>query len=78
MIVRLFGPLRQCVGRGVLEVPEGLPHVGALEAHLIAAHPALAPHRPFWRVALDKEYVSVEAPLAGVCEAALIPPVSGG
>ncbi|MGE4158646.1 MAG: MoaD/ThiS family protein [Planctomycetota bacterium] len=78
MRVRLFGPLRQSVGGGFLEVPDTLRSVKELEDHLILAHPSLAQHKPYWRVALDLEYATSDASLAGVKEAALIPPVSGG
>ncbi len=51
---------------------------GDLLAALGRQHPALAPRLPPCRVAFDQAFVDNDAPLAGVTEVAVIPPVSGG
>lgn len=45
---------------------------------LSAAHPGLEPLLPHLRVAVDQEFVGVDAPVRPGAEVALIPPVAGG
>jgi molybdenum cofactor biosynthesis protein MoaC/molybdopterin converting factor subunit 1 len=78
--VRLFAILREEAGRDSLrlELPEGATVRDALDR--LAHEPGLdemLPRLPV-RAALNREYVTDDAPLAADDEIALIPPVSGG
>lgn len=77
--VQLFGPAREAVGHGSVEVDVTLPATAAdvIEA-LERAHPVLAPLLPRSRVAVDRAYVDLPTPLDPGCEIAIIPPVGGG
>lgn len=77
--VLFFAAARERAGgaREVLEVPEGTLVRDVLR--LVAErHPALAPLLPHLRVAVDQEFVGLEAPVRAGAEVALIPPVAGG
>lgn len=79
VVVRLFGPAREIVGAGSIELP--LPRGGTAAAILTALeadHPGLAGLLPRSRVAVDLEYVDRETPLAPGNEIAILPPVGGG
>lgn len=77
--VLLFGPAREAAGgsRATVELPEP-----ATAAEILAAlgrtHPALAPLLPRSRVAVNRRYVDVGAPVSPGDEVAVIPPVGGG
>ena len=77
--VRLFATQRELVGaREVpLDVAEPATVDGAWAA-LIAAHPGLAPGRPFVRFARNGDYAEPATRLTDGDELAIIPPVSGG
>ena len=81
MIVRVhfFALAKQRVGRSEIsiELPPNSA-VADLRAHLAEQFPALADLLPQVRLALNAEYVSDETLLSENCEAAIIPPVSGG
>lgn len=81
MLVRvlLFAGARDAVGAAEvsLALPDGAVARDALDA-LCAAHPALTPHRPSLRVAVDGAYARDDAALREGAEVAIIPPVAGG
>ncbi|HZI14968.1 MAG TPA: molybdopterin converting factor subunit 1 [Myxococcus sp.] len=77
--VLYFAAARERAGlsREALEVPEGASVREVLQA-ITAKHPALAPLLPHLRVAVDQEFVGLDAPVRAGAEVALIPPVAGG
>lgn len=76
--VRTFASLRElAVDRCDLELAEGADLGGAWDA-LAARHPALEPHRPYVRAALNGVYASWTDALNDDDEVAFMPPVSGG
>ncbi|WP_324289933.1 molybdopterin converting factor subunit 1 [Pyxidicoccus sp. MSG2] len=77
--VLYFAAARERAGgaREALEVPEGALVRDVLRL-ISERHPALAPLLPHLRVAVDQEFVGLEAPVRGGAEVALIPPVAGG
>ena len=77
--VRLFAQARERVGsaRAHLELPEGSRVSDALTL-LERAYPGLAELRPHLAVAIDGVLARGGDALAGGCELALLPPVSGG
>ncbi len=77
--VLFFAAARERAGLSRLELPvgEGL-RVRDVLAQLAAQLPALGPLLPHLRVAVDREFVDLEAQVAPGAELALIPPVSGG
>jgi molybdopterin synthase catalytic subunit len=77
--VLFFAAARERAGgaREVLEVPEGALVRDVLRL-LTERHPALAPLLSHLRVAVDQEFVGLEAPVRVGAEVALIPPVAGG
>ena len=77
--VRLFAIQRELAGTRELELdlPDGAT-VDDAWAAVVERHPVLAPGRPSVRFAVNGEYVSADAPVAGGDELAFIPPVSGG
>jgi molybdopterin converting factor subunit 1 len=77
--VLLFAGLREIARAQTLPVElDDDANAGDLLAALGRQHPALAPLLGPCRVALDQEFVDARAPLRGVVEVAVIPPVSGG
>ncbi|WP_225412069.1 molybdenum cofactor biosynthesis protein [Stigmatella hybrida] len=68
---------RAGLAREALDVAEGA-RVKDVLGLLVARHPALLPLLPHLRVAVDQEFVPVEAPVPPGAELALIPPVAGG
>ncbi len=60
-----------------IELPAGAT-VADLRAGLASRYPALAPLWPRLAIAVDGEIARPETPLTEGCEAALLPPVSGG
>lgn len=79
MKVLFFASLQELMGpERLLEVPPGSTVKDLLD-QLEQQEPRLAPMRRYFRVALDLQMApSEDAPLEGVSEVALIPPVSGG
>ncbi|WP_342380978.1 molybdopterin converting factor subunit 1 [Myxococcus stipitatus] len=77
--VLYFAAARERAGlaRESLPVPEGVTVREVLRL-LSVAHPGLAPLLPHLRVAVDQEFVGVDAPVRPGAEVALIPPVAGG
>ena len=77
--VRLFASLREAAGRPelVLELPEGATVEGVWRS-LAAEHPVLSGRRGSLTAAVNRRYVSFEAPLADGDEVVFVPPVSGG
>ena len=77
--VLFFSVLRERLGAAERTVPLPDPPTGAalLDA-LERDHPDLTPFRPYLRLAVNRRYVSVGAPLTGGDEVALITPTSGG
>ena len=78
--VLLFAALQDAVGESELTVPlapEAATSTALLNA-LVDAHPAIGPHRPTLRLAVNQRYVRGDVPLADGDEVALITPVSGG
>ena len=51
---------------------------GDVLAHVVEAHPEVAPLQRHLRVAVDGVYVALDAPVGVGSEVALIPPVAGG
>jgi sulfur-carrier protein len=83
MKVLFFARFRQIIGKSEIDIapPEHLRTVADLVNHLVESDPAFAAafqDRKIIRAALDKQHVSLDAPLAGVKEIALFPPVTGG
>jgi molybdopterin synthase sulfur carrier subunit len=77
--VRFFAGLREAVGRDAcaLELPEGATPENAW-SRLVDETPDLAPRRRSLAVAVNRQYVAFDAPLADGDELVFIPPVSGG
>ncbi|SET54492.1 molybdenum cofactor biosynthesis protein [Stigmatella erecta] len=77
--VLYFAVARERAGlaREELDVADGA-RVKDVLGLLVARHPALLPLLPHLRVAVDQEFVPVEAPVPPGAELALIPPVAGG
>ena len=79
MRVLLFSVLREAVGREELDVRLPPQATGAALLDVLQAeHPALAPHRPTIRLAINHAYRPETDVLADGDEVALITPVSGG
>ena len=68
---------RAGVSRESLDVPAGA-RVSDVLALLSARHPALTPLLPHLRVAVQQQFVGLDAPVPQDAELALIPPVAGG
>lgn len=77
--VRYFAALREAVGRDheTLELPAGAD-VAAARAALAGRYPALAALLPRCIVALNRQYVALDAPLAAGDELVFVPPLGGG
>ena len=77
--IRLFGPAREAVGAGEVEIalPPG-SSAGEAIAALAGMHPAVAGLLPRSRVAVNLEYVDAATALAPGDEIAILPPVGGG
>ncbi|RKH04743.1 molybdenum cofactor biosynthesis protein MoaE [Corallococcus sp. CA053C] len=68
---------RAGVSRESLDVPAG-SRVSEVLALLAQRHPALTPLLPHLRVAVQQQFVGLDAPVPQDAELALIPPVAGG
>ena len=77
--VRLFAALREATGSGVLEMEldAGATAEDAWK-QLVKRYPALAARRRSLAAAVNRRYVSFDAPLADGDELVFVPPVSGG
>ncbi|GMT96403.1 molybdopterin converting factor subunit 1 [Corallococcus caeni] len=77
--VLYFAAARERAGlsRESLDVPPGA-RVSDVLALLAAKHPPLAPLLPHLRVAVQQQFVALDAPVSPDAELALIPPVAGG
>ena len=78
MKLTFFGRLRDAVGVGEIEcsLPANIVDSESLRTWIGAEYPALLDATV--RIALDDELTTGRAPIAGVAEAAFLPPVSGG
>ena len=78
MRLTFFGRLRDEVGTGEVEcsVPTTIVDSEELRLWIGSEHPVLLDATV--RIALDDVLTSGAAPIAGVAEAAFLPPVSGG
>ena len=78
MRLTFFGRLREAIGAGELDrsPPANVTDSESLRAWIGAEFPELLD--PKVRIALDDVVVGDAAPIAGVAEAAFLPPVSGG
>ena len=75
--VLYFAGAREAAGIAREDV-DGATTVGALRAHLAAAHPALGRVLLRCRIAVDQEFAADDAPLPDGAEVAIVPPVAGG
>ncbi len=77
--VRLFGEAAQRAGvrTCTLAIAEGASAADAL-GHLVGEFPTMAEVADSCALAVDEALVPREAPLAGGCTLAVLPPVSGG
>lgn len=78
-----FAWVRERIGTGqeMLDLPPAIETAGALLDWLATrspGHAAALAERDRIRVALDDEFAGPDAPLAGVAEVAIFPPVTGG
>jgi len=78
--VLTFAGARDVVGTASLEVELPAPRctVSQLMDAICALYPALAPHRPQIKLAVNGEYAEPGAEVKAGDEVALIPPVAGG
>ena len=77
--VLLFAAVREVVGARERELAvDGASTAGSVLAALCAMHPALEAYVPSLRVAVNGDYVALDAPVRGGDEVAIIPPVAGG
>ncbi|MEM9481585.1 MAG: molybdopterin converting factor subunit 1 [Verrucomicrobiota bacterium] len=78
--VLFFSHLRDAVGESELEIetPTTVEDVTQLLDKLCADYPKLNDARPSIRVAINQEYVELDAPVSDGDEVAIMPPVQGG
>lgn len=77
--VKLFAHLRERAGRETLRLEVAPPATGrTLFAAIEAGCPELAPYLRSVRLAVNLDFVPLDAPIEPGDELALIPPVSGG
>ncbi|MCY7271364.1 MAG: MoaD/ThiS family protein [Sphingomonas bacterium] len=78
MKLTFFGRLRDAVGAGEIDcsIPANVGDSEALRAWIGEQYPALLDASV--RIAIDDVVSSGPVPIAGVAEAAFLPPVSGG
>jgi molybdopterin synthase catalytic subunit len=78
VLVRCFAVLRELsADRSEVALADGATVEGAWAA-LAERYPAVVPHRPFVRAALNGAYTAWDEPLGEGDEVAFLPPVSGG
>ena len=77
--VLLFASLREAIGTPNVEVDitEGAT-VTEVITTLRTSHPALVPHLPYVKTAVNRKFAAAETPLHDGDEVALLPPVGGG
>jgi molybdopterin converting factor subunit 1 len=77
--VRFFGPTREALGNSNLEqdIPRGSTARDLVNL-VVGEYPSLEPYSRLIRVAVNRRYARMEAPLSEGDEVALIPPVAGG
>ena len=78
-----FAWVRERIGAGEerLALPAGVATVAGLLDHLATlspGHAAALADREAIRIAIDEDFVGLDAPLAGAREIAIFPPVTGG
>jgi molybdopterin synthase sulfur carrier subunit len=78
-----FAWVRERIGHGEerLALPAGIATIAGLLDHLATlspGHAAALADREAIRIALDEDFVGLDAPLAGAREIAIFPPVTGG
>ena len=78
MKLTFFGRLRDVVGAGELDcsIPANIVDSESLRVWIASDYPALLDDTV--RIALDDVLTTKPTPIAGVAEAAFLPPVSGG
>ncbi len=77
MKLRFFGRLRDAIGDELeVELPREVANSEQLRAWLGCDHPVVL--NPGVKIVLDDRILIAPTPLAGVCEVAFLPPVSGG
>lgn len=75
----MFAGARDIVGAAELAFPwEATGSAATLLGSLVSRFPALAPHAPSIRLAVNGSYVELGAPIRPGDTVALIPPVAGG
>lgn len=75
--VKVFGVLRDIVGKPVVEVEKDITSVNELLAYIETTYPKVKGLNSIM-VAINSEYATEKQPIAPTDEIALIPPVSGG
>jgi molybdopterin synthase sulfur carrier subunit len=78
-----FAWVRERIGQGEerLALPAGIATIAGLLDHLATlspGHAAALADREAIRIAIDEDFVGLDAPLAGAREIAIFPPVTGG
>ena len=78
MKLTFFGRLRDAVGAGKIDcsIPTNVVNSESLRVWIGEQYPALLD--PMVKIALDDVLANGTVPIAGVAEAAFLPPVSGG
>jgi len=76
--VLAFAGARDIVGAEIDLALDRLATASDVLDALCARFPALVPHKPHIRIAVNGSYVELDAPVADGDEVALIPPVAGG
>mmetsp|Transcript_22160 Transcript_22160/g.48536 ORF Transcript_22160/g.48536 Transcript_22160/m.48536 type:complete len:81 (-) Transcript_22160:80-322(-) len=76
--VLLFGPARDAVGEGAVEVELADPTVAGLRTALAEQVPAVGPLLKSSCVAINQEYADDTDAIKETDEVALVPPISGG
>ncbi len=77
--VLAFAGARDVIGAAEIELPlEGESTAEAVMDLICAKYPALQPHRPSIRLAVNSSYARGDEPVRPGDEVALIPPVAGG
>ena len=77
--VKLFAAARDIVGNDEQKMTmSGSVTASMILESLCSDYPQLKRYQPFLRVAVNREYVSLDHALADNDEVAILPPVSGG
>lgn len=79
LTVKLFGPLREIVGRDEVTLQLPVPCTGESAFQSLAGrYPGLQPWRSSVRLAVNLQYAEFQRVLHAGDEVSFIPPVSGG